>query len=553
VQPVPLAPKAPLEDLPPEAPLEDLPPKAPLEELPPKAAQHLSPGVPAGHAALTIRGLSKSFGATKALHEVDLDLTPGEILALLGQNGAGKSTLVKILAGVVRADSGEIRLDGKACDLERDRKAIAFIHQDLGLIEWMTVAENIALAQGFARRRRFGQGLIDWPAIEIAARKSLERIAPGIDPRRRISDLTRTEKSLVAIARALGVDARILVLDEPTASLPQDDVAVLFDVLRGLRQRGVGMIYVSHRLDEIFAISDRLLVLRDGCAVDCRPTRDANPEDLVRAIIGRPPEKLFARPPAPSSEPVLVCGGLTVGAIGPVSFTVRRGEILGLVGLRGAGHEIISRTLIGAEARSAGDITIKGRRFDNSSINAAVKGGLGFVAADRIAESIAPGLSIRENMFANPMALGLGLFSWRKPAAEAGACLRSGRRIGLVPNSPDEFIECLSGGNQQKVVIARWMHIDPEVLILEDPTAGVDVGAKAEIYRLLAAGLARGQAILLVSTDFEEVAAICHRALVFRDGAIVDELDARALSTESITLAASMAPSGLSLEQRQAV
>jgi ribose transport system ATP-binding protein len=496
---------------------------------------------PVEHAALTIRGLTKSFGATQALAAVDLDLPRGEILALLGQNGAGKSTLVKILAGVVNPDAGEIRIDGEIHDFEQGRPSIAFIHQDLGLIEWMTVAENIAMAQGYKRR----WGMIDWPAITETARASLERIAPGIDPRRRIADLTRTEKSLVAIARAVGIHARILVLDEPTASLPQDDVAVLFDVLRELKRQGVSMIYVSHRLDEIFAISDRLLVLRDGRAVDARRTASADPESLVRAIIGRPPEKVFVRPPAPAKpEPVLECEGLVTGSVGPVSFALARGEVLGLVGLRGAGHELISRTLIGAEHHAAGRIAIRGRALDNSSIHHAVKGGLGFVAADRIAESIAPGLSIRENMYVNPMASGAGLFTWRHPAKEAAAALESGRRIGLVPNAPDEFIEALSGGNQQKVVMARWMHIAPEVLILEDPTAGVDVGAKAEIYRLLVAELARGQGILLVSTDFEEVAAICHRALVFRDGAIVDEIAADALSTESITLAASLAPAG---------
>lgn len=492
---------------------------------------------PVEHAALAIRGLSKAFGATQALRSVDLDLPRGEILALLGQNGAGKSTLVKILAGVVRADSGDIRIDGEACDPARIRQKIAFIHQDLGLIDWMTVAENIALSQGYPRRR----GLIDWPKLDTIARQSLARIAPGIDPRKRVSDLTRTEKSLVAIARALGLDARILVLDEPTASLPQDDVRVLFDVLRGLQRSGVSMIYVSHRLDEIFAISDRLLVLRDGRSVDSRPTREANPEELIRTIIGRPPEKVFVRPPAPSSQLVLSCNGLATETVGPVSFTLKRGEVLGLVGLRGAGHEIISRALIGAEPMSAGEIILNGQPFDNSSIHHAVNGGFGFVAADRIAESVIPGLSIMENMFLNPMALGQKLFAWRKPSAEATRCLESGRRIGLVPNEPDEFIDCLSGGNQQKVIMARWMHIAPEVLILEDPTAGVDVGAKAEIYRLLAAELARGQGILLISTDFEEVAAICHRALVFRNGVIVDELDANELSTESITLAASMA------------
>jgi ribose transport system ATP-binding protein len=501
--------------------------------------QPVTAAAPSAHAALTIRGLSKSFGATQALRDVDLDLPRGEILALLGQNGAGKSTLVKILAGVVRPDSGEIRVDGELHDFERGRPSIAFIHQDLGLIEWMTVAENIAMAQGFKRR----WGMIDWKAITAAARTSLERIAPGIDPRKRVSDLTRTEKSLVAIARAVGIHARILVLDEPTASLPQDDVSVLFDVLRELKRQQVSMIYVSHRLDEIFAISDRLLVLRDGRAVDARRTAEADPESLVRSIIGRPPEKVFVRPPAPATaESVLVCDSMVTGAVGPVSFSLKRGEVLGLVGLRGAGHELISRTLIGAEQHSAGSVAIKGAPIDNSSIHKAVKGGLGFVAADRIAESIAPGLSIRENMYINPMASGARLFTWRHPSREAANALESGHRIGLVPNSPDEFIEALSGGNQQKVVMARWMHIAPDVLILEDPTAGVDVGAKAEIYRLLAAELGRGQGILLVSTDFEEVAAICHRALVFRDGAIVDEIEADDLSTESITLAASLAP-----------
>jgi ribose transport system ATP-binding protein len=495
---------------------------------------------PSAHAALTIRGLSKSFGATQALRDVDLELPRGEILALLGQNGAGKSTLVKILAGVVKPDAGEIRIDGASYDFGNGSRSIAFIHQDLGLIEWMTVAENIAMAQGFKRK----WGMLDWPSITETARASLARIAPGIDPRKRISDLTRTEKSLVAIARAVGIHARILVLDEPTASLPQDDVAVLFGVLRELKRQDVSMIYVSHRLDEIFAISDRLLVLRDGRAVDARRTAEADPESLVRSIIGRPPEKVFVRTPAPTTaESALVVDSLVTGAVGPVSFSLKRGEVLGLVGLRGAGHELISRTLIGAEKHFAGTVAINGVTIDNSSIHKAVMGGLGFVASDRIAESIAPGLSIRENMYINPMASGARLFTWRHPSKEASNALQSGRHIGLVPNTPEEFIEVLSGGNQQKVVMARWMHIAPDVLILEDPTAGVDVGAKADIYRLLAAELGRGQGILLVSTDFEEVAAICHRALVFRDGAIVDEIAADDLSTESITLAASLAPS----------
>ena len=494
--------------------------------------------------ALTIRGLHKTFGATRAVQDVDLTLPHGEILALLGQNGAGKSTLVKILAGVIEADSGEVLLHGKPYDLKHDRHAIAFIHQDLGLIEWMTVAENIAMAQGYVRRF----GLVDWDAVEAQARKSLARIAPAIDPRKRVSDLSRAEKSLVAIARAVGVKASVLVLDEPTASLPKDDVETLFSVLRGLKKDGVSMIYVSHRLDEIFAISDCLLVLRDGRVADSRRTAQSNPQSLVSSIIGRTPESVFVLPQRPDSGPdseeVLDCRDLAGETVGPVSFSVRRGEIVGLVGLRGAGHEVISRILIGAEPMTAGRITIHGKPLDNSSPSRAIAGGIGIIAADRIAESVAPGLSVRENMYLNPPAFGCNLLSRRLPRVETEECREAGRRVGLVPNAPDEPIESLSGGNQQKVVLSRWIRIAPDVLILEDPTAGVDVGAKNEIYRLLALQLAAGQAILLISTDFEEVAAICHRALVFRNGRIESEIDAGAMSVETVTLASSMAEAG---------
>ena len=489
--------------------------------------------------ALTIRGMYKSFGATKAVQNVDLTLPRSDILALLGQNGAGKSTLVKILAGVFAADAGEVLLDGKPYDLRRDRHAIAFVHQDLGLIEWMTVAENIAMAQGF--KRRFG--LIDWTSVEEQARRSLKEIAPAIDPRKRVSDLSRTEKSLVAIARAVGVGASVLVLDEPTASLPKDDVEVLFSVLRKLKTRGVSMIYVSHRLDEIFAISDCILVLRDGRVADSRRTAQSTPETLVGSIIGKALENVFVLPPSSGSETVLECTDVAGENVGPVSFSVRRGEIVGLVGLRGAGHEVVSRILIGDEPKTSGEVLIHGKPLDHASPDKAIAGGLGAIGADRLAESIAPGLSIRENMYLNPLAIGAGLLSWRQPNVERDACRAAGSSVGLVPNLPDEPIESLSGGNQQKVVISRWMRIAPEVLILEDPTAGVDVGAKNEIYRLLARQLDAGQAILLISTDFEEVAAICHRALVFRNGKIESEIERSAMSVEAVTLASSMAVS----------
>ena len=488
---------------------------------------------------LSLRGMTKAFGGTLAVADVDLDLHRGEILALLGQNGAGKSTIIKMLAGVYQPDAGRMELDGAPYDPHTNEHGIAFIHQDLGLFEWMTVGENIALAQGYRRRR----GLIDWRQVEETARRSLSLIAHDIDPRLRVSDLTRTEKSLVAIARALGVDARVLVLDEPTASLPQDEVALLFRVLRSLKASGVSMIYVSHRLDEIFAIADSLVVLRDGRVVDSRRIADATPEGLISAIIGRPPESVFVRPPPPGHDPVLVCTDLVSGDVGPLTLHVNRGEIIALAGLRGAGQETVGRALIGVEPLTGGEVLLGGERLDCTAPATAIDCGLGFVAADRVADSIAHGMSIRENMFINPHASGRSALTWRSATSEIEETESLGRAVGLSPNEPEAGIETLSGGNQQKVVLARWMRIGSEVLVLEDPTAGVDVGAKAEIYRLLAAALAKGQAVILISTDFEEVAAICHRALVFRGGRIVSELAAGQLSIEAITRATSLSPS----------
>ena len=485
---------------------------------------------------LSLRGMTKAFGGTQAVTDVDLDLHRGEILALLGQNGAGKSTVIKMLAGVYHPDAGTMALDGAPYDPHTDRHGIAFIHQDLGLFEWMTVGENIAIAQGYRRRA----GLIDWKHVEETARRSLSLIAHDIDPRLRVSDLTRTEKSLVAIARALGVQARVLVLDEPTASLPQDEVELLFRVLRSLKANGVSMIYVSHRLDEIFAISDCLVVLRDGRVVDARRTAEATPEGLIGAIIGRPPESVFVRPPPPRHDPILVCRELASGDVGPLTFHVNRGEIIALAGLRGAGQETVGRALIGVEPISGGAVLLGGSNLDFSSPAAAIDCGLGFVAADRVHDSVAHGMSVRENMFINPHASGRGVLAWRSAASEGEETRELGRSVGLSPNEPEAPIETLSGGNQQKVVLARWMRIGSDVLVLEDPTAGVDVGAKAEIYRLLAAALARGQAIVLISTDFEEVSAICHRALIFRGGRIVSELTAGELSIEAITRATSL-------------
>jgi ribose transport system ATP-binding protein len=490
---------------------------------------------------LRFDGIVKSFGGTQALKGVSFELQRGEIVALLGENGAGKSTLIKILSGIHKADSGSVSIDGAPYHGGRRDKGhlVAFIHQDLGLIEWMTVAENVGLARGFARSSFFGRaGIIDWTRSAKAARDALSLVGCDMDPDTRIQSLSRTEKSLVAIARALAVDCDFLVLDEPTASLPADEVERLFAAMRSLKARGVGMIYVSHRLDEVFRVADRVVVLRDGYLVGEETIAKTTPANLIGMIVGRSTFDAFQKGHRQPGPVRVAVSGLLTKQAGPVDFEARKGELLGLVGLRGAGQESIGRALFGA-AEHQGVIALDGEALDLSSPNVALRQGIGLMARDRGEESIAPLLSVRENLFLNPGALGRGAFSPMSPGAEAQKAVQLGGSLDLRPNDPGIAIEGLSGGNQQKVVVGRWLATERRLLVAEDPTAGVDVGAKAEIYGLIARALDNGLAVIVVSTDFEEVAQICHRALVFNRGRIVAELAGDALTTEAVIMAAS--------------
>ncbi|MCF1465979.1 sugar ABC transporter ATP-binding protein [Agrobacterium vitis] len=482
--------------------------------------------------------ITKNFGGTRALSNVSLDLRPGEILALLGENGAGKSTLIKTLAGIYKPDTGEIRFRGQIYNHRppkpNQRQPVAFIHQDLGLIEWMTVAENVGLAQGYSLRNR----LINWKATERRTAEALALVGCNFDASTRIQSLTRTEKSLVAIARALAVEADVLVLDEPTASLPADEVEKLFAAIRPLKERGVAMIYVSHRLDEIFRIADRVAVLRDGQLVGEKPVNQTTPDELIRMIVGRKADQLFTKSTSPAGPAIVTVRDLACRGAGPVNFDIRQGELLGLVGLRGAGHELVGRALFGAEPAS-GSVTISGRPVDLTNPSTAMASGVGLIARDRTEESVAMSLSLRENTFINPAASGRRLLSFLTPAKEAAQAYAIGARVGLRPNDQSLAIEALSGGNQQKVVVGRWLATGRRLLVAEDPTAGVDVGAKADIYRLIAEAVTGGLAVLVVSTDFEEIAHICQRALVFSRGQILRELSGPDLTTEAVIAAAS--------------
>jgi ribose transport system ATP-binding protein len=495
--------------------------------------------------------IDKHFGGTYALRDVSLAVGRGEIVALLGENGAGKSTLIKVLGGIHKADSGQVLIDGQPYAHRPagfgERQKVAFIHQDLGLIEWMTVAENIALALGFKKK----SGLIQWADVERFAQDALAKVDCDFDPSTRVEDLSRTEKSLVAIARALAVDSEFLVLDEPTASLPADEVERLFKAIRPLREKGVGMIYVSHRLDEIFQIADRVAVLRDGQMVGMRAIEHTTPEELVMKIVGRKTRATVKTNDAPG-ETILSLKGFEAGQVGPLDFELKQGEIVGLVGLRGAGHEAISRALFGVEPH-VGEVRLNGKTPNLSQPQTAMRSGIGLVAKDRTEESVAMSLTIRENTFINPDGIGRKLLSFLTPGKEAAQAEDIGRELGLSPNDPSLAIEALSGGNQQKVVIGRWLATKRALLICEDPTAGVDVGAKAEIYALLNKALGQGIGILVVSTDFEEIATICHRAIVFSQGAIVDELTGTRLSTENLIQTASASNAGTGKEASHAI
>ncbi len=474
---------------------------------------------------LSMKNIMKAFGGNQAVNDVSIDVYPGKVLALLGENGAGKSTLIKILAGVYNRDSGSILFKGNEIANAQAIKSgaeqpISFIHQDLGLIEWMTVAENMAFSMGFPRRL----GLIDWKGIRARAEWALKQVGILLDPDARVFELSRTEKSLLAIARAVAVDAEILVLDEPTASLPADDVRHLFEVLNGLRTKKVGMIYVTHRLDEVIEISDHVAIMRDGRYVAGGATSGYTVRDLVHQIVGEEKSSDKRRELPVQAPPLLEMTDVMVGETGPLTFTLREGEMLALAGLRGAGQEEIGRCLFGLRTLDSGTIRLNGETVAPISPRDAIRSGISLVAGDRTGESLVMSFTVQENLFLNPTMVGHAPVSLYTASQEARKSWPLVERFDVRPRGIGIDVSALSGGNQQKVVMARWLNVGSPLLILEDPTAGVDVGARAEIYDLLNEALARGTTVLLISNDFEEIARICNRAIVLNRGQVAGEL-----------------------------
>ncbi|GAA5134506.1 sugar ABC transporter ATP-binding protein [Pseudonocardia adelaidensis] len=480
-----------------------------------------------GEPLLAMRGIVKQFPGVRALDGVDLDVAAGEVHCLLGQNGAGKSTLIKVLAGAHRPDAGEIVWAGRqvvfAAPQAADAAGIATIYQELDLVPGLSVAENIVLGHepsrmGFSRLR----------AAEDTARALLRRLGhPEIPPRRELGRLSAAGQQVVSMARALARDARLIVMDEPSAVLDPEEVRNLFRVIRELTADGVAVVYISHRLEEIREIGDRVTVLKDGRTVARNlPARETPTADVIRLMTGRSIEYVFPERVPPSGDVVLEVEGLgRAGEFADVSFTVRAGEVVGLAGLVGSGRSEILETVYGARRATAGSVRVRGRALRPGSVPAAVRAGMGLAPEERKSQ----GLLLGEPVFRNVSLPGMGRFArggFLGPQAELEAAADVTTQLDVRPTDPTRPVRTLSGGNQQKVVLARWLMQGCTVLLLDEPTRGVDVGARSEIYALVRRLAAEGAAIVLVSSEVPEVLGLADRVLVVREGRVVHEAPA---------------------------
>jgi rhamnose transport system ATP-binding protein len=479
--------------------------------------------------------LSKSFAGVQALKQVSFDLRAGEVHALIGENGAGKSTLIKIITGAHSADEGTLEVNGRVLTENSPalswKLGIAAIYQQPALFPDLTVAENIALGL----EPRGAWRLIHWKARRLRARELLARIGATIDPDAIVSSLTMPEQQLVEIARTLGADARILIMDEPTASLSEREVERLLRVVRDLREQGVGIIYISHRLEELSQIADRVTVLRDGSVVGTRPMAEAQRDELIRLMVGREITAVFPKQPVPLGEVVLELRrvGCRDSGVRDVSFQVRAGEILGLAGLVGAGRTELARILFGLTPADAGSTHLRGQPVVIDTPARAVELGIAYVPEDRRRHGVILDLSVASNT-SLAILKKISSFGWLDFARERAVAESFVKRLRIKTASLDATIGDLSGGNQQKVAVARWLATEPAVLILDEPTQGVDVGAKAEIHRLMVELAGRGLAIVMISSELPEILGMSDRIAVMHAGTVVGVLDRAEASQEQV-------------------
>ncbi|MEU5990455.1 sugar ABC transporter ATP-binding protein [Spirillospora sp. NPDC047418] len=495
---------------------------------------------------LALVNVSKSFGAVRALQGVTLELRAGEVHALAGENGAGKSTVVKTFAGVHRPDAGEVRVDGEPAvfggPADAQAAGVAVIYQEPTLFPDLSVAENIFMGrQPRARGLLTGLGRIDRRTMHAETARLFQRLGVALDPQQPARGLSIADQQVVEIAKAISRDARVLIMDEPTAALTGQEVARLFAVTRTLREQGCAVLFISHRLEEIFELCQRVTTLRDGTYIATDRVADITPDDLVRRMVGRDLDALYPKQDVTPGEVALKVSRLTrEGAFTDVSFEVRRGEIVALAGLVGAGRSEVARAIFGVDRWDVGAVEVRGRTLVAGSPTAAMSAGLALVPEDRRQQGLVMDMSIERNMGLTQLkslrrATGRGGLISRRVERDRAADW--GLRLRLKYARLSDGVGVLSGGNQQKVVLAKWLATEPTVLIVDEPTRGIDVGTKAEVHRLLSELAAQDLAVLMISSDLPEVLGMADRVLVMHEGRLTAEI-ARADATEETVMAA---------------
>jgi len=483
---------------------------------------------------LRVEGMSKTFPGLKALDDVSLEVHPGEVVAVLGHNGSGKSTLVKILAGVYQADPNSVvevrNAEGQLVSSPSAREELHFIHQDLGLADILSTVENLGLGRTL---RGWGLAPVRGAAERRHAKELISRFGASFDVTVPVGRLSPAQRAIVAIARALDGWSRpdnVLVLDEPTTALHGDEVEMLFQAVRRVAASGAGVVFISHRLDEVLELADRVVVLRDGRVVAEEPTTRLDHEAIVTLIAGREVAGVNAADDSGPGEPVLSVAGLSGEEVADFSLTLCAGEIVGVGGILGSGREQLGPMLFGSSHRSGGRVEVGGEELVSGDTAAAIEAGMGYVPADRRRAGAVMEMSVRENLTLPAMSSFRRKFGRLDRPAERAETRTWMHTVGLRPPSPEQALKLFSGGNQQKIVLAKWLRVQPQVLLLDDPTQGVDVGAKAAIYELILTAKRQGTGVLLCSSDTKELVALCDRVLVLKEGRVVSEVPRDELS-----------------------
>jgi ribose transport system ATP-binding protein len=491
---------------------------------------------------LQLRGISKRFGASRALTGVDFSLERGEIHALCGENGAGKSTLMNIIDGIHQPDEGEISLDGRAVAIDGPAQAmrlgIGLVHQEIALCGDATVAENIFMPEINAGKHAW----MNYASLNERAARVLQRLGQDVDPACLVKDLSISTQQLIEIAKALTLDCKVLILDEPTAALTDNESAALFKVLHDLQAQGIGIIYISHRMAEIFAHCTRVTVLRDGRNVHSGPLAELDADGLVRRMVGRDLGNYY--PPKQDDtthgEPVLEVSDIADGErVHGVSFTLRRGEILGIAGLMGAGRSELAETVCGLRAATRGSVRLRGRPLAIRKYSDALREGIAYLSEDRKAAGVYLDLPIAQNIASMALKRVSSRFGLLQRAAEHKLAVELGAKLRLKSDGVDIDVASLSGGNQQKVAIAKLLATHPSVLLMDEPTRGVDVGAKSEIHHILRELAGQGVGVIVISSELPEIIGLCDRALVIRDGRLAGEVQDEDMTEEALLRLAS--------------